>query len=164
MANPRKLSARDVAVWLLGQVTEEGRLISELQGAPRWVALSGEERARAGRLAQDTLRNLERCDRVLKPFLRKPPPGPVRQILRLATAELCQGGDAHGVVHDAVSRTRARNSAGVSPLHSPIAESEVRTRGPGNTPRAKASRSSRSTGAPRLCTVVTPERRVPPRL
>ncbi|MGX9356386.1 RsmB/NOP family class I SAM-dependent RNA methyltransferase [Roseobacteraceae bacterium S113] len=106
------MSARDVAVWLLGQVTEEGRLISELQGAPRWVALSGEDRARAGRLAQDTLRNLERCDRVLKPFLRKPPPGPVRQILRLATAELCQGGDAHGVVHDAVSRTRATKRHG----------------------------------------------------
>ncbi|MGY3438607.1 MULTISPECIES: RsmB/NOP family class I SAM-dependent RNA methyltransferase [unclassified Marinovum] len=99
-------TARAGALWLLGQVLEEGRLLSELTGAPQHQRLEPAERARAQRLAVETLRGLERADRVLKPFLRKMPPMAVRNVLRLATVELCQGGDAHGVVNDAVDYVR----------------------------------------------------------
>lgn len=64
--------------------------------------LAPEDRARAQRLASDTLRGLERADRLLAKFLRKPPPLPVRNVLRLGTVELCHGGAAHGVVNDLV--------------------------------------------------------------
>ncbi|WP_425039835.1 RsmB/NOP family class I SAM-dependent RNA methyltransferase [Primorskyibacter sp. S187A] len=113
MADKRTLTARGAALWLLSQVLREGRLLSEVQGAPRLANLPAAERARAGRLATDTLRHLERTNRVLKPFLRKPPPPPVLEILQLSTCELCLGGDAHGVVNEAVSLTRAtkRHSA-----------------------------------------------------
>lgn len=63
------------------------------------------DRARAQRLALDVLRGLERADRVLDKHVRKNPPLHVRNILRLATVELCSGGDAHGVVNDAVALT-----------------------------------------------------------
>ena len=60
------------------------------------------DRARAQRLASDTLRGLERADRLLQRHLRKPPPLHVFNILRLDAVELCTGGDAHGVVNDLV--------------------------------------------------------------
>jgi len=60
------------------------------------------DRARAQRLASDTLRGLERADRLLQRHLRKPPPLHVFNILRLGAVELCTGGDAHGVVNDLV--------------------------------------------------------------
>lgn len=101
-----KPSARRTAHWLLSQVLDEGRLLSEVQSAPQVMRLQPADRARAARLAQETLRNLERCDRVLKPHLRKTPPNPVRHMLRLGAYELCTGGDAHGVVNEAVSLTR----------------------------------------------------------
>lgn len=100
-------SARKGAVWLLGQVLGEGRLMSELTVAPQHQKLDPADRARAQRLALEVLRGLERADRVLKPFLRKMPPLAVRNVLRLATVELCAGGDAHGVVNEAVEITRA---------------------------------------------------------
>jgi 16S rRNA (cytosine967-C5)-methyltransferase len=88
------------------QVLDEGRLLSEVQQAPQVARLAPADRARAARLAQETLRHLERCDRVLKPHLRKTPPNPVRHLLRLAAFELCTGGDAHGVVNEAVGLGR----------------------------------------------------------
>lgn len=96
-------TARAGALWLLGQVLDEGRLMSDLLASPKHQDLAPSERARAQRLALDTMRGLERADRVLKPYLRKVPPMPVRHLLRLATVELCQGGDAHGVVNEAVA-------------------------------------------------------------
>lgn len=99
-------SARKGALWLLGQVLGEGRLMSELTAAPQHRKLDPAERARAQRLALEVLRGLERADRVLKPYLRKMPPLTVRNVLRLATVELCSGGDAHGVVNEAVEITR----------------------------------------------------------
>lgn len=106
-------TARSAAVWLLGQVLDEGRLLSELLAEKHFYSLDAPSRARAQRLATQTLRGLERADRILKPYLRKSPPPAVLNILRLATVELCLGGDAHGVVNEAVSlvqrngRTRA---------------------------------------------------------
>lgn len=99
-------SARQGALWLLGQVLNDRRLLSELTGAPQHQRLEPGDRARALRLTLETLRGLERADRVVKPYLRKMPPLAVRNVLRLATVELCQGGDAHGVVNEAVEYVR----------------------------------------------------------
>lgn len=57
------------------------------------------DRARAQRLAADTLRGLERADRLLQKHLRKAPALPVQNALRLGTVELCSGAAAHGVVN-----------------------------------------------------------------
>lgn len=97
------VAARKAAVGLLGQVLGEGKLLSEALGAPAMMKLSGEDRARAQRLASETLRSLERVDRILKPYLRKSPPLAVQNVLRVAAYELCTGGAAHGVVNDAVT-------------------------------------------------------------
>ncbi|QIE46100.1 methyltransferase domain-containing protein [Pseudohalocynthiibacter aestuariivivens] len=96
-------SARASAVYLLDQIMGEGRLMPELLASGALDRLEPGDRARAQRLATDTLRGLERADRLLKKHLRKPPPLHVSNILRLGTVELCMGGDAHGVVNDAVN-------------------------------------------------------------
>ncbi|APZ55094.1 RsmB/NOP family class I SAM-dependent RNA methyltransferase [Salipiger abyssi] len=99
---PTISSARVQCVALLGQVLGQGRLLSEAMSGPAWQALSAPDRAAAQRMAQEVLRNLERCDRLLKPHLRKGPPLFVRNVLRLGAWELCTGGAAHGVVNDCV--------------------------------------------------------------
>ena len=103
------LPARRAAHSLLQQVTTEGRLLSEAIGAGTLTKLENEDRARAQRLATDTLRGLDRADRLLKPFLKKNPPAFVRNALRLGTVELIQGAPAHGVVNayvELVSRNK----------------------------------------------------------
>jgi 16S rRNA (cytosine967-C5)-methyltransferase len=65
--------------------------------------LEPEDRARAQRLATETLRGLPRADRLLARFLQKTPPLHVRNILRLSTIELAGGEAAHGVVNAAVA-------------------------------------------------------------
>lgn len=95
-------SARAQTVHLLGQVLGQGRGMSEAMSGPGWQALPPSDRAAAQRMAQDVLRNLDKCDRVLKPHLRKAPPLFVRNVLRLGAWELCTGGAAHGVVNEAV--------------------------------------------------------------
>ena len=77
--------------------------MAELLAGGALERLEPADRARAQRLAQDTLRGLERADRLLQKHLRKYPPLHTRNILRLATVELCLGGDAHGVVNEAVA-------------------------------------------------------------
>ncbi|MCR9126900.1 MAG: 16S rRNA methyltransferase [Rhodobacteraceae bacterium] len=94
----RGVAARKAAVFLLDQVLGEGRLLPEVLGAGAVDALPADDRARAQRLALETLRGLERADRLLARHLRKAPPLHVRNVLRLGTVELCQGGAAHGVV------------------------------------------------------------------
>ncbi|WP_137702833.1 RsmB/NOP family class I SAM-dependent RNA methyltransferase [Marimonas lutisalis] len=105
-------SARRSAIYLLDQVLGEQRLMSELIGSGALDRLDPADRARAQRLALDTLRGLERADRLLKPHLRKNPALHVRNVLRLATVELALGGDAHGVVNDAVAITGAHRRHG----------------------------------------------------
>lgn len=97
------VQARRSAVYLLDQVIGEGRLLSECIAAGALDRLQPAERATAQRLALDTLRGLERADRLLQKHLKKYPPLTVRNALRVATVELCQGGAAHGVVNSAVS-------------------------------------------------------------
>ncbi|MGB7317353.1 MAG: transcription antitermination factor NusB [Planktotalea sp.] len=101
------VAARRAAAGLLGQVLGEQQMLSEALGAPYIQKLSFEDRARAQRLATETLRSLERVDRILKPFMRKSPPLAVHNVLRIAAYELCTGGAAHGVVNDAVSSVGA---------------------------------------------------------
>jgi len=96
-------TARQSAINLLDQVLGEGRLIPECLAAGVLDRLEPADRARAQRLATDTLRGLERADRLLQKHLRKYPPLPVRNALRLGTVELCQGEAAHGVVNAMVT-------------------------------------------------------------
>lgn len=95
--------ARRTAVYLLGQVLGEGRLLAECYAAGALEKLAPEDRARAQRLAAETLRSLERADRILKKHLKKTPPLMVMNALRLGTVELCSGGAAHGVVNAMVA-------------------------------------------------------------
>ena len=93
------LAPRRAAHHLMQQVTEEGRLLSELLGGGALDHLAPEDRARAQRLATEGLRMLDRADRMLKPFLSKAPPPAVQNALRLGTVEIAEGAAAHGVVN-----------------------------------------------------------------
>ncbi len=95
--------ARASAIHLLDQVLGEGRLMSECLAAGTLERLAPDDRARAQRLATETLRGLERADRLLQKHLRKYPPLAVRNALRLGTVELCNGAAAHGVVNAMVT-------------------------------------------------------------
>ena len=82
--------ARRRAIHLLDQVLGEGKLLSECYAAGALDKLPAEERARTQRLATDTLRNLERADRILQKHLKKSRQQPLNaqlQVLglRLAT-------------------------------------------------------------------------------
>ncbi|MFC3614703.1 RsmB/NOP family class I SAM-dependent RNA methyltransferase [Lutimaribacter marinistellae] len=93
------LAARKAAVHLLDQVLGEGRLMAECLSTGALDHLGPQDRARAQRLAAETLRGLERADRILARHLQKAPPLTVRNALRLGTIELSQGEAAHGVVN-----------------------------------------------------------------
>ncbi len=99
------VQARKGAVYLLDQVLgDKPRLLSEAlaKGGPI-EKLAPEDRARAQRLATDTLRGLERADRLLQKHLKKYPPLTVRNALRVGTMEICTGGAPHGVVNSMVN-------------------------------------------------------------
>ena len=110
-------TARTAALLLLDGVLGQGRLVSDLTQGDRWSSFAPADRAAGQRLALDTLRGLERADRLLKPHLRKAPPLKVHNILRLAVVELVQGGAAHGVVSAAVDEAaRGRKTEGLKGL------------------------------------------------
>lgn len=92
-------AARRSAIYLLDQILGEGRLLSECLAAGALDRLAPEDRARAQRLTLETLRGLERADRLLEEHLRRTPALTVQNALRLGTVELCQGEAAHGVVN-----------------------------------------------------------------
>ena len=83
------VQARRSAVYVLDQVLGEGKLMSEVLAAGALDKLEPADRARAQRLATETLRGLERADRVLHKHLQKNPPLMVRNVLRVGTVELC---------------------------------------------------------------------------
>ncbi|MGR3465170.1 RsmB/NOP family class I SAM-dependent RNA methyltransferase [Limimaricola sp.] len=93
------IAARRAALHLIEQATGGQRLLSETIGAGALERLSPPDRARAQRLATQTLRQLPRADRALKPFLVKQPPLAVRNALRLGAVEIMEGAAAHGVVN-----------------------------------------------------------------
>lgn len=97
------LAARRSAIYLLDKILGEGRLMSELLAAGALERLSPEDRARAQRLANETLRGLERADRLLQKHLRNYPPLTVRNALRVGAVELYTGEAAHGVVNSMVT-------------------------------------------------------------
>ncbi|NOD48846.1 MULTISPECIES: RsmB/NOP family class I SAM-dependent RNA methyltransferase [unclassified Ruegeria] len=102
-------AARRSAIYLLDQVLGEGRLLSECLAAGALDRLGPEDRARAQRLASETLRGLERADRLLDNHLNRTPALTVHNALRLGTVELCNGEAAHGVVNslvEIISRSR----------------------------------------------------------
>ena len=107
------LPARRAAVFLLDQVLGEGRLLSEAIGGGALERLEPADRATAQRLATETLRGLERVDRILQKHLQKYPPITVRNALRIGAYELCKGGAAHGVVNsfvEIVARSKRHGS------------------------------------------------------
>lgn len=109
MSQTTGLPARKSAVYLLDQILGEGRLMPELLAGGALDRLAPEDRARAARLTLETLRGLERADRLLQKHLKKYPPLTVRNALRVGTIELCSGTAAHGVVNafvELVSRHR----------------------------------------------------------
>ncbi|SPF79284.1 Ribosomal RNA small subunit methyltransferase B [Aliiroseovarius pelagivivens] len=105
MSNPKDV--RYVVVDLLDDVTVEKRLLSEAL-LKRLAKLPAEDRARAQRLVMQTLRDMDRCDRMLGPFLRQRPAPRVLNILRLGVSEICNGGAAHGVVNACVEISKAQ--------------------------------------------------------
>ncbi|WP_172300444.1 RsmB/NOP family class I SAM-dependent RNA methyltransferase [Pseudoruegeria sp. HB172150] len=116
MAKPG-LAPRRSALWLIGRVTEDGKLLSELlPGAVE--RLAPEDRARAQRLAIETLRWMDRADRLLGPHLRRKPKPAAMNALRMAVVEMAvDGAAAHGVVDAAVSLMRAdRKTEGMAGL------------------------------------------------
>lgn len=107
MAKPG-LAARRTALWLLCQVTAERRALTDL--LPKAVKrLAPEERAHAQRLVNETLRWMNRADRMLGPYLKKRPDPGVLNALRLGVVELAVcAAPAHAVVDSMVSLMRER--------------------------------------------------------
>ena len=104
------VQARRSAVYMLDQILgDEPRLMSELLAGGVLDKLPPDDRARAQRLAVETLRGLERADRLLQKHLNKQPPLTIRNVLRVGTVELCQGGAAHGVVNAMVNLVSSHN-------------------------------------------------------
>lgn len=95
-------AARRSAIYLLDQILGEGRLLSECLSAGALDRLDREDRARAQRLTLETLRGLERADRLLNNHLNRTPALTVHNALRVGAVELCQGEAAHGVVNSMV--------------------------------------------------------------
>lgn len=102
MAQQDGRAPRKAALELLNGVTIDGRLLPELMAAGVLSALPPEDRARAQRLAIETLRGIDRADRLLKPYLQRNPPMTVRNVLRLGATEIVGGAAAHGVVNSMV--------------------------------------------------------------
>ncbi len=107
MAHPG-LAPRRTAVRLLDVVLGKGALLPEMLTSGVMDKLDPSERARAQRLAVETLRWMDRADRMLGPFLRRKPELTVHNVLRLSVVELCvEGAAAHGVVNAAVAMVKA---------------------------------------------------------
>ncbi len=107
MARPG-LAARRTALWLLRQVTKDKRALVDL--LPKAMErLTPGERAHAQRITNETLRWMNRADRMLGPHLTKRPEPDVLNALRLGVVELtvCSG-SPHGVVDTLVSLMHER--------------------------------------------------------
>ncbi|MEP4196523.1 MAG: RsmB/NOP family class I SAM-dependent RNA methyltransferase [Aliishimia sp.] len=102
------IPARRSAAYLLDRILGDGKLMQELIGEGALDRLSPPDRARAQRLATEVLRGMDRADKLLSRHVKKAPPLPIRNILRIGAVELSQGVAAHGVVNDLVN-IAARN-------------------------------------------------------
>ena len=100
---PTRTKPRFVAVDILNEILGNKKSFHELKALGRLRNLKPNEKAFVQRLVMDTLRNLNRCDRLLKKYLKKEPKLKVKNILRLGLTELVTGGASHAVVNEAVS-------------------------------------------------------------
>ncbi|MXU66481.1 RsmB/NOP family class I SAM-dependent RNA methyltransferase [Oceanomicrobium pacificus] len=101
------LAARRAALALLSKVTGSGAPLSEVQDEAL-ARLDPAERARAQSLVLAALRHIDRLDSVIDAHLTKAPPLKMRNILRLAAAEmLVLDVPPHAAVDSAVRLTRA---------------------------------------------------------
>ncbi|MEO0358927.1 MAG: transcription antitermination factor NusB, partial [Pseudomonadota bacterium] len=123
--------ARRAAVWLLTGVTRDGETLAELMGTDTYLALPPAERARALRLATETLRYAGRADKLLKKHVSKAPPPPVENALRLGVVEVVGlGAPIHAVTDDlvtligAASRTRPYKGLVNAVLRRAVADAE----------------------------------------
>ncbi len=99
---------RRAAVRLMDGVLGKGALLPEMLTSGVMDKLEPSEKARAQRLATETLRWMDRADRMLGPFLQRKPELMVHNVLRLSVVELCvDGAAAHGVVNAAVGMVKA---------------------------------------------------------
>ena len=103
MIEKKMPSARSQASFLMDIILGEQRLLSEINLSSVMRNLSTSDRARAQRLLLNALRSLERADALLLPLLKKRPNLKIFNILRLATVEIMENGDAHGIVNEYVS-------------------------------------------------------------
>ena len=103
MIEKKILSARSQASFLMDMILGEQRLLSEINLSSVMKNLSTSDRARSQRLLLNALRSLERADALLLPLLKKRPNLKIFNILRLATVEIMDNGDAHGIVNEYVS-------------------------------------------------------------
>ena len=143
MAQPTP--ARLAAVDLLDQVMVLGIPLSETR---RLDDLAPAERAAALRMATETLRGLPRADHLLKGHLRKLPAVRVRNILRLGTVELCNGGAAHGVVSDCVEiAAKGRRTQGAKGLINAVLR-KIAAEGPEAWPKLRVPRLPKWLRAP----------------
>lgn len=106
---PRRIpDPRRAALILLNGVLVEHRTLADLTGRTGPLArMEPGDRARAQRLATETLRYLGPIDSLLSPHIAHKPPEAVLNVLRIATYELCIGEAAHGVVNSAVTMVAA---------------------------------------------------------
>ncbi|WP_170603061.1 RsmB/NOP family class I SAM-dependent RNA methyltransferase [Ruegeria arenilitoris] len=133
-------AARRSAIYLLDQILGEGRLLSECLNAGILDKLGPEDRARAQRLVLETLRGLERADRLLANHLKRTPALTVHNALRVGTVELCQGEAAHGVVNSMVEIVgRSRKHGRLKGLVNAVLR-KVAAEGPEAWPRMRVPR------------------------
>jgi 16S rRNA (cytosine967-C5)-methyltransferase len=98
---------REAAFDLLTAVLERGRPLEEALGT--LPTLDPRDRSAAHRLAAAVLRRAGTLDAVLEPFLRKEPPLPVRNVLRLGAAGLLLlDTPIHAAVGTAVALAKAK--------------------------------------------------------
>jgi 16S rRNA (cytosine967-C5)-methyltransferase len=124
MADPTRESAFD----LLTAVLEKHRpLEAALDALP---AQDARDRAAAHRLAATVLRRMGTLDAVLEPFLRKEPPEPVHNVLRIGAAGLLLlDAPTHAAVATAVSLAKRRGLAPFAGLVNAVLR-KVATAGP----------------------------------
>lgn len=107
---PQQDQARKGALRLIAGV-QDGVALSDQAGAIS--RLSPPDRARAQRLALSVMRNIDRADALLIQHLSKKPRPEVLDVLRLATVELLELGEApHGAVNAAVGLVQGMGPKG----------------------------------------------------
>ncbi|WP_428537274.1 RsmB/NOP family class I SAM-dependent RNA methyltransferase [Rhodopila sp.] len=125
MADPTRESAFD----LLTAVLERLRPLQEALDS--LSELEPRDRAAAHRLAAAVLRRMGTLDAVLEPFLRREPPDPVRNVLRIGAAGLLLlETPAHAAVATAVSLAKRRGLAPFAGLVNAVLR-KVAAAGPG---------------------------------